>query len=166
MTLLLFSEEIIGPFHPCKHPAPVNVAHNQNRCFGQFGHGHIDHIHFSEIDLSRAARPLDDDVVIFPGKIFVSAGDLLHEHQPVRIVFPCLTLPDRVTHQDHLGTGITRGFEQDRIHSDRRDQPAGLGLHDLGPPHFQPLPGDKAVEGHVLGFEGRNLATVLPEDTA
>ena len=42
----------------------------------------------------------------------------------------------------------------------------GLRLHHLCPAHFQPIPGDKAVQRHVLALEGSHAVTVLRKNAA
>ena len=67
---------------------------------------------------------------------------------------------------DDLTAHIAAGFEQNGVHAHIRFHAGGLCLHHLCPAHFQPVPGDKAVQRHVLAFKGGYPVAVLCKNTA
>ncbi len=64
---------------------------------------------------------------------------------------------------DDLTGSVAGGLQKDGIHEDGRLYTRRLGLRHLGAAHFQTLPGDEAVERHILAFERRDAVAVLAE---
>ena len=67
---------------------------------------------------------------------------------------------------DDLAAYIAAGLEQNGVHPDVRLDARRLGLHHLGAAHFQPVAGDKAVQGHVLALERGHPVPVLRKNAA
>ena len=59
MTIFL-GQEYPGPIEVRKGSSPVNIANNQHVGLGVSSHAQIDQVHVGEIDLGRAACPLQD----------------------------------------------------------------------------------------------------------
>ena len=67
---------------------------------------------------------------------------------------------------DDLAAYITAGLEQNGVHPDVRLDARRLGLHHLSAAHFQPIAGDKAVQGHVLALERGHPVPILRKNAA
>ena len=67
---------------------------------------------------------------------------------------------------DDLAAYIAAGLEQNGVHPDVRLDARRLGLHHLGAAHFQPVAGDKAVQGHVLALERGHPVPILRKNAA
>ena len=84
-----------------KHPAPVNVSHQQYRCTGDLCHAHVDKIIFFQIDLCRASGAFDDDDVVFLRKGIKSGLYLRDQAFFHLIVFRCpVVSPDLSPYND------------------------------------------------------------------
>ncbi len=62
-------------------------------------------------------------------------------------------ISDGFTAKDDLAAHIGIRFEEHRVHTNVRFNPAGLGLDDLGPTHLASVSGDVGIQRHVLGLE-------------
>ena len=149
-----------------KHAAAVDVAGQQHRRVHQLGQAHIDDVISFQVDLSRAACALDNNDVKLLDQAVVGLqnvgdqGTLVAEILLGRHVAPHLAI------NDDLAADVAAGLEQNGVHPHVRLHARGLGLHHLGTAHFQAIPGDKAVQRHVLAFEGGSFVAVLGKNTA
>ena len=115
---------------------------------------------------AQEPAPLHDDQAVLPAQpIQGSVGGL---NQPG--LFPvighgCL-VADGLAQENHLGTYIAGGLEQDGIHVHMGGDAGGLGLDDLGPAHLQAFGRDPGVVGHVLGLVGRHPHIPVTEHPA
>ena len=164
--LLVRLQQHMGSKQLGKDTAPVNIAGQQHRRSDRFGKPHIDDIVFFQIDLRGAPRTLDDDYVIFRGEGMISLQN--HGHQALFIgeIFAGIHVAQDLSADDHLGTRIRRGLEQNGVHPHIRRNAGRLRLHHLGAAHLQSVLRDKGVQRHILGFKGRDTISVLPEDPA
>ena len=163
---LLGLEQGDGAVQLGEHPAPVDVARQQDGGVHQFGKAHVDDVVRLQVDLGGAARPLDDDDVVFGGQALVGRQDLGDQLLFIPEVFPGGHLAPHLPHHDHLAAHVAGRFEQDGVHPHVRFHAGGGGLHRLGPAHLEAVPGDGAVQGHVLAFEGGAAQPVLFENAA
>ena len=81
-------------------------------------------------------------------------------------IFPRRHIAAHLTVDDDLAAHIAAGLEQDRVHPHIRLHACGLCLHHLCAAHLQPIPGDKAVQRHILAFEGCDPVAVLRKNAA
>ena len=149
-----------------KDPAAVNVAGQQDRCADGFCQAHVDDVILFQIDLGGAPGALNDNDIILRSQRPIGLQDHGHEAPLVGEILPGVHVAQDLAPHNDLGSGICGGLEQDRVHPDIRLDPGGFRLHDLGPPHLQPIGCDVGVEGHILGFERGDPVAVLPEDPA
>ena len=149
-----------------KHPAAVDVSHQEHRGVHQLRQTHVHDIVRLQIDLRRTARPLDHKDVVLRAEAPVRGQDLGDQglFHP-EIVPGGVIAPDLPVH-DQLAACVAGGLQEDGVHPHVRLLPSGLGLDCLSPAHLQPIQGDVAVQGHVLALEGRRPITVLGEDPA
>ena len=130
------------------------------------GHAEVHQVVFLQVQLHRAAGPFQDDEVVGLGQAAVALHDLAHQPGLVPVVLPGGEVAVDLAVDDHLGTHLAAGLEQDGVHVHVGGEARGLGLHHLGPAHLAALRGDEAVQGHVLGLEGRHPDALLAEDAA
>ena len=149
-----------------EHTAPVDIARQQNRGIHQPGKAHVDDIVRLQVDLRRASGPLDDDDVHGFGQTVVGREDLRDERSFHFEIGGGGHLAPHLAVHDDLTAHVTAGLEQDGVHPHIRLDACGLRLHHLCPAHFQPIPGDKAVQRHVLALEGSHAVTVLRKNAA
>ena len=146
--------------------APVDIARQQDRRIHQLCQAHVDDIVDLEVDLRRAARPLDDDHVHLPGKAVVGGQNIGNEFFFVAEVIRRLHLAPHLAMDDDLAAHVAAGLEEDGVHPHIGLDACGLSLHHLGAAHFQAVPGDEAVERHILAFEGGHAVAVLGKNAA
>ena len=150
----------------CKDAAPVDVSGQQHRGVHQLGKAHVHNVVGFQVDLGRAASSLNDDDVHLFGQTVVGGKDV-RDQRPLHFkVGGGGHLPPHLAVHDHLTAGVAAGFEQDGVHAHVRFHPGGLRLHHLRPAHFQPVPGHKAVQGHVLALERSHPVAVLCKNAA
>ena len=149
-----------------EHPAPVDVPRQQDGGVHQLGQPHVDDVVRLQVDLGRAARPLDDDDVVLGRKAVVGRQNLGDELFFILEVFPGGHLSPHLPHDDDLAAHVAGRLEQDRVHPHVGLDAGGGGLHRLRPAHFKAVFGDGAVQGHVLTLEGGAAQPVLLEDAA
>ena len=149
-----------------EHTAPVDVSRQQNGGIHQPGKAHVDDIVCLQIDLRRASGPLNDNDVHGFGQTVVGREDLRDERSFHFEVGGGGHLAPHLAVHDDLTAHVTAGLEQDGVHPHIRLDACGLRLHHLCPAHFQPIPGDKAVQRHVLALEGSHAVTVLRKNAA
>ena len=149
-----------------ENPAPVDVGHQQDCGPGLLGHPEVDQVVLLQIQLHGAAGPLQNDELMLAAE----AAEALHhqagEPRFVPVIFLGREVAVDLAVDDHLGAHLAAGLEQYGIHVHVGGQAGRLGLHHLGPPHLAALRGDEAVQGHVLGLEGRHPQALLAEDAA
>ena len=121
---------------------------------------------FFKIQLHGAAGPFQDDEFIGPAQAAEALHHLADQPGLVPVVFPGREVAVDPAVDDHLGAHVAAGLEQDGVHVHVGSEAGGLGLDHLGPAHLAALRGDEAVQGHVLGLEGRHPDTLLAEDAA
>ena len=149
-----------------EHAPPVDVAAEQHRRFGHAGHAHVDDVVFLEVDLRRRTGALNHNDVVFFLQRMIGLHDVGHQRLFIGEVIRRLHGPTGHAVDDDLRAGIVGGLEQDGVHPHRRSGSRRLGLHHLGPAHFQSLRRDAGVEGHILRLEGGHPVAVLPENAA
>ena len=149
-----------------EHTAPVDVSRQQNGGIHQPGKAHVDDIICLQVDFRRASGSLDDDDVHGFGQTVVGREDLRDERSFHFEVGGGGHLAPHLAVHDDLTAHVTAGLEQDGVHPHIRLDACGLRLHHLCPAHFQPIPGDKAVQRHVLALEGSHAVTVLRKNAA
>ena len=149
-----------------EHAPPVDVAAQEHRGLCPLGHAHVHDVVLPQVDLRRAARPLDDDDVVVGGQGLVGGHDLGDQGLAVVEILPRRHGAPGHAVDNHLGAHVAGGLEEDGVHPGVGGHPRRLGLHHLGPAHLQPVGGDGRVEGHVLGLEGGHPVAVLLEDAA
>ena len=144
-----------------EHAPPVDVAAQEHRGVGPSGHAHVHNVVLPQVDLRRAARPLDDDDVVLRRQGLVGRHHLGDEALAVAEVLSRRHGAPGHAVDDHLRAHMAGGLEQDGVHPHVGGHPRRLGLHHLSPAHLEAVGGDGGVEGHVLGFEGGHLIAVL-----
>ena len=75
-----------------------------------------------------------------------------------------ILVADGFTMQHHLRCMVRLWFQQQRVHIRMTGNACCFGLNCLGAAYLQSIRSDKRVEGHILGFEGSRLITVLSEN--
>ena len=163
---LLFFQQHDRPDELGKYTAPVDIPGQQDRCVHKLCQSHIYNIILLQIDLCRAARPLDHDHIVLPPQFLISFHDIRDIFFFMPVIFHRRHIADGPPVKDHLGAGVVGRLEQDRVHGRVRLDPGRLRLHHLGTPHLQPVPGDKGIERHILGFKGGHAVSILTEHPA
>ena len=86
-----------------EHAPPVDVAAQEHRGVGPAGHAHVHDVVLPQVDLRRAARPLDDDNVVLRRQGLVGRHHLGDEALAVAEVLPRRHGTPGHAVDDHLG---------------------------------------------------------------
>jgi hypothetical protein len=156
-------EELHRPNERREDAASIDVSHEEHGRIGNLRDEHVHEVAILEIDLRRAARPLDDDQVVARTEPRERATDHVAQLRLAGVVFDRAEAPDRLAENDDLRSGVALGLQQDRVHVDRGDDPGGLGLDGLRAPDLAPVRGNERVQCHVLRLERRHVQARLPE---
>ena len=159
-------QQLDGPHQLGEDAAPVNVPHQEDGGVHPLRQAHVDDIVLLQVDLRRTSRPLDDDGAVFRRKGIIGGQDLREQGFLSGKVVPGGVVPPDLPQDDDLAAGVAGGLEEDGVHPHVWLQPRSHGLDRLGPAHLQAIPGNAAVQSHVLTFEGGGLIAVLTEDAA
>ena len=144
-----------------EHAAQVDIPHQDYRSVGSLCHAHVDDVAFPQVNLRRAAGAFDHDAVGFFCQRIIDLFDSLPQSRFVPVIFHGRHVADDFSLDDYLALPVAGGFQQHRIHPDVRFNARRLGLGHLGPAHFQSVPGDKGIQGHVLRLERHGFPSVL-----
>ena len=144
-----------------KYTTLVNIADEEHRAIGRFGEAHVGNIIRTQIDLGGATGPFGNDYVIAGTQVTPCLHHRGHRLGLVGMVIQSVHIAVNLASQDYLGTAITLGLEQYRIHIAMRGEPAGQCLKCRGTADFTAVDGNRTVQGHVLGFE-RRYRNALP----
>ena len=149
-----------------EHAAPVNISRQQHRRVHQFRHAHVDNIIGAQVDLGRAARPFDDNDIVFRGKAVIGFQNIRDELALHAEILSGAHLPPDFAVNDNLTADVAGRLEQNGVHTYIRFLPGGLSLHHLRPAHFQAVPGHIAVQRHILAFKRSRFHPVLCKNPA
>ena len=165
--LFFFIQELQRTNERSQGPAAINIRNEQYRGLQVLRHPHVHDVIGLEINLSRTPRALDDDRIVFRRQAVQCLRDCRKGLERVTfVIFPRGHITDRTALQDDLGTGISRGLQQYRIHVHHRLEAGRFSLGYLCPPHFQSLFGDIGIQRHILGLEGNNPASLPIKNAA
>ena len=149
-----------------KNTSTVNIAHQQYRSFGHFGHAHVDNIFFLQIDLRRTSGSFDHNNIIFFRQCLICFHNFWHQLLFIFKVISGTHSSQDFSVYDDLAAYVIGRFQQDGVHQHRRTDPCGLRLHDLCSSHLQAFLGDKRIQRHILRFKRGHLVSVLFKDPA
>ena len=124
---------------------------------------HIHDLGRFQVDLRRAARPLDDDHVVLAAQNVQRIGYRFPEGGFQVEIVASAGRGQGTAHQHDLGMAVRFRFEQDRVHFHPGFNAGGLGLDRLGSADFAAIRRDVGVIRHVLRLERRNAQPILPE---
>ena len=130
------------------------------------GNPHVDDLVLLQINLGRTPGALDNNDVVLRPEGVQRLRHVLPQHGFGAGEVGCGRLGNRLAQEHDLGLVIGLRLEQDGIHLHLRLHSAGLRLHRLGPTQLAAVRSNKGVIGHVLGLEGRDAISVLPENAA
>ncbi len=150
----------------CEDAASVDVADEDHRCIGHPGNRHVDQFPIIEIDLSRTSRALDHHDVMLRPQACKAAADDSNQLVPSGSVFTEPHPSPDTTLDNHLGTEVGFGLEQNRVHVGVWRNTRSHRLDHLCPAHLAPVCIDVGIERHVLGLEWRDPESVVVEDPA
>ena len=149
-----------------KYAAPVNISRQQHRRVHQLRHAHVDNIVGTQVDFGRTARPFNDDDIVFCGKAVIGFQNIRDQLPLHAEILGGAHLTANFAIDNNLTANVAGRLEQNGIHSHIRFLPSCLGLHHLRPAHFQAVPGDIAVQRHILAFKGGYFQPVLCKNPA
>ena len=164
-TLVGF-QQLHGAVELGEDAAAVDVARQQHRRVHQLRQPHVHDVVGLQVDLRRAPGPFDHDDVHGFGKAVVGREDVRDEGSLHFKVGGGGHLAPHFAVYDDLTAHVAAGLEQDGVHPHVGLDARRLGLYHLCPAHFQPVAGDKAVQRHVLTFEGGGAVAVLRKNAA
>ena len=133
-----------------KHPAAVDIGHQDHRALRHLGHAHIDDIAVAQVNLRRTAGPFQHQRLILPGQALVDREDLFAQARLVLVIAHRVHAGRHLPHQDHLRLTVAGGLEQNRIHADIRRNPGRFGLENLCPAHLFAIRRNAGVQRHIL----------------
>ncbi len=135
------------------HAAAVDVAQQHDRHVGSTREAHVRNIRFTQVDLRRRARTLDQHEVGLGAKL---AETLQHRAEQLglhRLVVARLGVADDLALHDDLGADLALGFQQHRVHVDAGRHPRGARLQRLGATDLAAVGRHRRVVRHVLRLE-------------
>ena len=143
------------------HTAPVDVTDHHNRGIDCTGKPHIRNITSPQIDLGRAASPLDDQQISLLPQLRKTIQNMRHQTGFMRAIFACAHAAETLSLHNDLGTCIGFGLEQNRVHMNRCRATRGPRLQRLRPANLAAIGGDGRIVRHVLRFKWGNLQTLI-----
>ena len=107
---LLFLQQGHGAVELGKHAPPVDVPHQKDRGIHQLGKAHVYNILLLQVDFRGAARPFDDDDVVFRGQ-----GTVAFQHLGQKLPLPAVIFHGpHISHShavhDHLAAHVGGGL--------------------------------------------------------
>ena len=142
----------------------INVADQTHRGVHAPGEAHVGNIASPQVDLGRAARPLDDDQLVRRHEPAEAVQDGAHQALASGRVVRRVQCADRPAVDYDLRAPVGVRFQQHRIEIGVRRQPGRPSLYSLGTANLSAVGTRGRVIGHVLGFEGRNAQPPPPGD--
>ncbi len=133
-----------------KHPAAVDIGHQDHRALRHLGHAHIDDIAVAQVNLRRTAGAFQHQRLILSGQALVDREDLLAQAWLVLVIAHRIHAGRHLPHQHHLRLTVAGGLEQNRIHADIRRNPGRFGLENLRPAHLFAIRRNAGVQRHIL----------------
>ena len=164
---LLFIEQLERPDKRGERAPAVDIGNEEHGRLQVFGDAHVDDVILLEVDLRRAARPLDDDgieLLLEPGECCCHMAEKLHGLPFV--ILSRAHVSDGLPIDNDLRAGIPRRFQEDGIHIHHRRESCRLRLCDLGASHLAAVLRHIGVERHVLRFERHDATARLIKDAA
>ena len=154
---------MIAPYDLSEDPAAINIGHQDTGSVCRLCHGKIDQVMCLQIHLTTTSGPFHHDHLIFPGQFVVGFHDDALQSGFEFIIINRIQLAKHLALKNNLGPRVAGGFEKDRVHMDRWQEPGRLGLNHLGTSNLPPFNGYKGVVGHVLGLKRRHLVAPFLE---
>ena len=109
-VLLIWLQQRQGSIELGKHPAPINVPHQQDRCVHQPGQPHVDNVIRFQIDLRRTPRPLNDKNVILLAQAVVGRQNLRNQFSFLAEIFRRLVVPPDLPFDNQLTAHVAGRF--------------------------------------------------------
>ncbi len=159
----LVGHERPGAVQVGERPAAVDVADEQRRGVGVVEHPVVDEV--GQVDLRRAAGPLDDDELVVGTQAVERVGH--RRPQMWATVAPRhlreIAAGNAVDH--HLAAGVGLRLEEHGVHPHVGTDPGCAGLQPLGDADLAAVD-DASVVRHVLRLERHDVDTLAGEPSA
>ncbi|MNZ89233.1 hypothetical protein D3C78_1081440 [compost metagenome] len=146
-------QQFEGTHQMGENPAAIDIGNQQHRTIHRFGEAHVGDVASTQIDFRRRACAFDHHQRIRRAQALVGGQHRLHGDGFVVVIGDGIHGRDGAAMDDHLGTGVTVGLEQHRIHVGVRCEVRGLSLNRLGTANLAAVGGHRTVECHVLRLE-------------